>query len=47
MEHKTKEKIFNLLYKLEDLYQYDETEIGLEIGKLINEIQIELLNAKK
>jgi hypothetical protein len=47
MRRKTKEKLFNLLYRLEDLYQYDETKIGVEIGILINELQNKLLNVKK
>ena len=37
------ENILDLLYRLEDLYQYDETDIGREIGKIINQIQIEYL----
>ena len=32
-------KILNLLYKLEDKFEYDDTEIGLKIGETINELQ--------
>lgn len=32
----------NLLYTLEDKFDYDETEIGLKIGELINKLQKEL-----
>jgi hypothetical protein len=47
MKRKTKEKMFDLLYRLEDLYQYNETKIGREIGKIIDQLQSELLNKKK
>ncbi len=34
-----KEKLFKMLYNLEDYLEYDRTEIGKELGKLINELQ--------
>lgn len=46
MTKKTTKKLFNLLYRLEDLYEYDNTEIGKEIGELINILQKELLRNK-
>jgi hypothetical protein len=44
MEEKAKEELFELLYKLEDYFDYDETDWGKEIGNLINKLQQELLN---
>jgi hypothetical protein len=44
MEEKTKEELFNLLYKLEEKFNYDETALGLEIGAIINKLQKELLS---
>jgi hypothetical protein len=44
MEQKTKEKLFELLYKLEDYFDYNKTDWGKEIGELINKLQKELLN---
>jgi hypothetical protein len=44
MKKETQENLFNLLYLLEDLHDYDETKIGAEIGAIINQLQIELLN---
>ena len=44
MEEKTKEELFELLYKLEDYFDYDESDWGKEIGELINKLQKELLN---
>lgn len=44
MEQKTKEELFNLLYKLEERFDYDETALGLEIGRIIDKLQKELLS---
>jgi hypothetical protein len=44
MEEKTKEELFELLYKLEDYFDYDESDWGKEIGELINKLQEELNN---
>ena len=38
-------KTLNLLYKVEEYLEYDETKLGLEVGLFINELQ--LLNKKK
>lgn len=35
-------KVLNLLYKVEDYLEYDQTELGLEVGLFINELQNEL-----
>ena len=43
MEKTTQEELFDLLYSLEDKFEYDETEMGLKIGLLINTLQKELL----
>jgi len=29
---------------LEDIYDYDNTKVGKEIGELVNKLQTELLN---
>jgi hypothetical protein len=34
-----KEKLFTMLYNLEDYLEYDRTEIGRELGNFINELQ--------
>jgi hypothetical protein len=39
----TKEELFDLLYSLENEFNYDETSLGLRIGLLINKLQKELL----
>ena len=44
MKPETQEELFNLLYKLEDFFKYDETNFGKEVGLLINKLQKELLN---
>jgi hypothetical protein len=44
MLKKTKEELFELLYKLEDYFDYDESDWGKEIGELINKLQEELKN---
>ena len=44
MKKETQEELFNLLYSLEDFFEYDETEYGKEVGQLINKLQEELLN---
>jgi hypothetical protein len=46
MTKETRKKLFNLLYSLEDLYEYDKTETGKEIGELINILQKELIKNK-
>jgi hypothetical protein len=46
MNEKTKEELFTLLYDLEILFDYDETEWGKEIGLMINKLQKELLTIK-
>jgi hypothetical protein len=43
MKKLTQEELFNLLYSLEELFEYDKTEYGKEIGKLLNKLQKELL----
>lgn len=35
----TKKELLDLLYTLEDKFEYNETKIGLRIGLLINELQ--------
>jgi hypothetical protein len=42
MTKELQEKLFTLLYELEDYF--DETNWGKEIGEMVNELQIELLN---
>jgi len=32
----------NILYKVEDYLEYDKTELGKDVGKLINKLQSEL-----
>jgi len=32
----------NILYKVEDQLEYDKTELGKDVGKLINKLQNEL-----
>ena len=32
----------NILYKVEDYLDYDMTELGIEVGELINKLQNEL-----
>jgi hypothetical protein len=44
MTKELQEKLFTLLYELEDYFDYDETNWGKEIGEMVNELQIELLN---
>lgn len=44
MKPETQEELFNLLYKLEDFFEYDETNFGKEVGLLLNKLQEELLN---
>jgi hypothetical protein len=44
MKQETQNELFNLLYQLEDLFEYDKTEYGKEIGELLNKLQNELLN---
>ena len=44
MKPETQEELFSLLYSLEDLFEYDETEYGRELGEIINKLQEELLN---
>ena len=47
MTKETQSELFNLLYMLEDVYEYDNTALGKEIGELIDKLQVELLNEKK
>lgn len=44
MKQETQEQLFSLLYSLEELFEYDKTEYGQELGELINKLQQELLN---
>ena len=44
MKEETKKELFELLYKLEDYFDYDESDLGKEIGWLINKLQKEYLN---
>lgn len=46
MKEQTKEELFNLLYKLEDYFDYNKTDWGKEIGQLVNKLQKELINNK-
>jgi hypothetical protein len=46
MKKETQEQLFDLLYSLEDFFEYDTTEKGTQIGTLINQLQEELLNIK-
>ena len=43
MKQQTQSELFNLLYRLEELFDYDKEELGKEIGLLINKLQEELL----
>lgn len=36
-------ELFNLLYNLEEYFEYDKTKQGKNIGLLINKLQKELL----
>ena len=42
MKADTRKELFDLLYTLEDKNGYDDTPLGLRIGKLINTLQKEL-----
>jgi len=44
MKPETQQELFNLLYQLEDFFDYDETNFGKEIGLLLNKLQEELLS---
>ena len=44
MEKETQKELFNILYRLEDIYDYDNSDLGKEIGELVNKLQKELLN---
>jgi len=44
MPKELQEKLFSLLYELEDHFDYDETNWGKKIGEIVNELQAELLN---
>ena len=44
MKQETQEELFNLLYSLEEFFEFDETEFGQEVGEMINKLQDELLN---
>lgn len=46
MKEETKEELFDVLYELEDFLEYDKTEQGKKLGKLINKLQEELLTKK-
>tara|TARA_R110002020_G_scaffold393965_3_gene604045 strand:- start:522 stop:647 length:126 start_codon:yes stop_codon:yes gene_type:complete len=39
MKREMKEEILELLYELEDKFDYNETDIGKKIGKLIDKLQ--------
>jgi hypothetical protein len=43
MKPETQQELFNLLYQLEDFFDYDETNFGKEIGLLLIKLQEELL----
>jgi hypothetical protein len=43
MKKATQKELFDLLYSLEDKFEYDKTKIGLKIGLLLNTLQKELL----
>jgi hypothetical protein len=47
MKQETQQELFNLLYRLEDFFKYDETDFGKQIGSLVNKLQDELLNKNK
>jgi len=47
MKQETQDELFNLLYRLEDFFEYDETDFGKQIGSLVNKLQDELLNKNK
>ena len=44
MNKETQKELFNLLYRLEDIYDYDNSDLGKEIGELVNKLQKDLLN---
>ncbi len=39
-------KTLDLLYRIEDYLEYDQTELGLEVGLFINELQKQSSNKK-
>lgn len=45
-DQKLDNEVLNLLYELEILHEYNETETGLKIGLLINKLQKKLTNNK-
>ena len=45
MKEKTKKELFDLLYKLEDYFDYDETDWGKEIGSILDKLQTELIKS--
>tara|TARA_R100000231_G_scaffold1474_2_gene2496 strand:+ start:2895 stop:3311 length:417 start_codon:yes stop_codon:yes gene_type:complete len=47
MNKETQKELFNLLYRLEDIYDYDNSDLGKEIGELVNKLQKELLQDKE
>ena len=44
MKKETQKELFNLLYRLEDIHDYDNSDLGKQIGELVNKLQKELLN---
>jgi hypothetical protein len=47
MKLETENELFDLLYDLEDFFEYDETELGKRVGEIINKLQKELINPLK
>lgn len=44
LSKQTQEELFNLLYSLEEIFDYDKEPMGKQIGELINKLQVELLS---
>ena len=44
MRKETQAELFKVLYNLEVKYEFDKTDTGKSLGKLINKLQKELLN---
>lgn len=38
-QEKMEEKLWTILYNLEDYLEYDETQMGRKLGNFINELQ--------
>ena len=46
-QEKMEEKLWNMLYDLEDYLEYDETQMGRKLGKFIDELQVCKIKIKR